>query len=270
MFIDISQLKEITINGKKVWLNDESMRRMITSDVDKSFGDIHNYTVGENISIEDTEEMIKLMNNYQPSAPVEIQYLLLEFIEKYYKDPVEEILRLVGSPNVRSMYNYFLYGPCHYSYDLSLLEYACEYSLIEMGRIILPEYLWQIDNRSVHVICGLSEIEHYGGTNFIIPSERYAKCMDEDDLHHFRQNAFSVLAVIALHKGLYFYKSICGIAFSERLFNINNFDLAEWPSNESPKKKKVIPKRLPVKEVTKKKASYKEAISDDDEELSDD
>lgn len=250
MFIDISQLTEITINGKKKWINDETLNLMITADVDKSFGDIHSYTVGENTSAEDTERMIHLMNDYSADAPIKIQYLLLEFIEKYYKNPVQEILRLIGSKNVLALYNYFLYGPCHYTYDFPQLEFACEYSLIEMDKEILPKYLWP-NHQAVKVITDDDGIPFCYGTYFIIPSERYASIITEYELDNFRKNAFEILSMLSAYKNIYYYRSICGVAFSSRLFNLDNFDLASWIANEPVKKTrkpiKQIPKRLPKK-----------------------
>lgn len=230
MIINPTTFMEITINDKKFLMDPEILPKLITGTIDSNFKDIHSYTIGENVSDADLYDMVKLLYKFDPKAPAAIQHLLIEFIDKYYQDPVSELLRVINNTDVTVLYNYFtygLYGPnfCRRSLRKAakLLMYSFRVDKLPPYMLINSENVMNIYN--IEITC--SRI------HFAIPSETvldyasYATFKINNTVNYFRENVWRLLSIFTLCN-VCIFEDICGAEISKKLFAYDNFDLMKW------------------------------------------
>lgn len=230
MIIDPSTFIEITINNKKFLMDPEILPKLVTYNVDNNFADIHSYTVGDNPSNDDLLAMVRLLNKFDPKAPVAIQQLLLEFMDKYYRDPIEEILRLINNTNVTRIFKYFMHGPFDSTFDNELLATAGKLAIKSLDDSRLPSYI----NVYCHYIIFIRIIDdtvdkiHLAiPTSFILNIQKHSEEKNYDIINFFRANVWRILSVMTLHD-VYMFEEICGTEFAKKIFAYVNFDLMSW------------------------------------------
>lgn len=244
MIIDVTKLQEISINGKKFFMDPNAMKRLVTSNVDERFTEIHEYTISsESLTESDIDLMVQCLCKFDPEFPVNIQQMALEFIDKYYLDPVQEILMMVADRDVTMMYEYFKYGPYVKNYDDDLMKRCVERAFKCFKVYDLPKYLSV--NRPCAMIDGTEN--YYDGLQLLIPYSNSLSNMTSDEFNNFRKSVHDILCTMNTLK-IFVFSDMCGPIVSERLFSYSNFDLILWENGSNYGKDKFKkPKKLPQK-----------------------
>lgn len=259
MIVNPDNLIEITINDKKFWLDEKnSTERMITQRVCSKFKDIHNYTIGDdNTTDEDIVEMVSCLNIFNRSAADDVHQLVIEFIDKYYDNPEQVYMRLLGDKYVIAVYKYFRYGPHHSEYnvddlfegmqmmrdDIITLELP-EFSLLANSSKNLLQYIVAIDTDGIHL------------TNYqilpIIPGDSFAKSLTEKDFWSIQRCSILFLMYLK-YFGVTLFSGKYGSVLSEKLFSPESFDISAWIYKEPQEKQR-------------KKSKKKVIVEDSDDE----